>query len=1032
MLPNPEPIYTPSDEAIAGSQLSGFIRHCAGQAGRDFGSYQDFERFALDSSASFWSLLLGWSGIAHEGSDAPGVVGDGCETAVFFPNLRLSYAENLLASSDPESDGNPAVISVRADGSRQEISRNALRVRVRRVAAGLRALGLGPGDRVVAIARNDATSVVACLAVAAIGATFSSAAPDMGVPAVLSRFAQLQPRLLLAHTSLMQHPNLSEHVSEVAKSLDSLIAVVTLDDGVLDTASGLSVQRLTELEQAAEPITDEQPWSRFPFNHPLFILFSSGTTGRPKCIMHGAGGTLLEHVKEHRLHGDLRNTDRLFFQTSCAWMMWNWQLSALACGATIVLYDGPVLEPETLWRIVANERVTLFGTNPTYLKLCQDRDYRPGEALDLSALKGMFSTGSILHDAQFDWVAHAVKGLPLQSISGGTDIIGCFVLGNPNLPVWRGESQCRSLGLDVRSLAREGDTREGFGELVCCNPFPSRPLGFWGDSDGSRFHAAYFAANSGFWTHGDFVEITPRGTARIHGRSDGVLNINGIRIGPAEIYQILQDFPEIRESLAIEQALEEGQGGSRMILLLTLHPGVELTAELLVKVRKELGRRGSPAHVPAIILDVPELPTTHSGKRSERAATDVLNGRPVSNLEALRNPGSLDLIVDRLARHGKELAHLPTDDTSTVALLKAIWCELFDLPDVGVDDDFFDLGGDSLSALSLVMAVEERFGRVVPISVVFRARTIGALAMVLDRGDVDDFSPLVELRPGEGRPIFIAHGMPGTLVELQDLARRLGTDRPVYGLQARGLDPKQKPDNDVGTMADAYFAQVRSVQPHGPYALIGYSFGGLVAYEVARRLLAAKEEIELLALLDTQIHPRNLPWKNWVRFRLLRIAQYQQAMRGMSGLQAARYLWQEVRGKLDGVMLTLGLSKRRRVRTRYDSITLPPQLERVRNACEVAYNRYRPVPLDTTVTLYLATVFDPRFCNPLVFWSRLAGELDVMGIRTDHLGMIVKPAVEELARDLTRKLESKDPALQMARAGDLDAHRFPESCVAAA
>jgi len=329
---------------------------------------------------------------------------------------------------------------------------------------------------------------------------------------------------------------IAARLAEVAAGLPSLTAIIALDDGVLPDGLAAPVYRLSDL--IGGDFAGDFVWQRYPFNHPLFILFSSGTMGPPKCIVHGAGGTLLEHLKEHRLHCDLRAGDKLFFQTSCGWMMWNWQLSALASGAELVLYDGPLEGPETLWQIVGEEDVTVFGTSPAYLQFCQGAGFAPGREFELRALRSVLSTGSILYPHQYDWVSDQVKALPLQSISGGTDIVGCFVLGNPNLPVHRGQAQCRSLGLDVRELPPADAPTATIGELICANPFPSRPVGLYGDTDASRFHDAYFSQNPGVWTHGDLVEFIPQGGAILHGRSDGILNVRGIRIGPAEIYRI--------------------------------------------------------------------------------------------------------------------------------------------------------------------------------------------------------------------------------------------------------------------------------------------------------------------------------------------------------------------------------------------------------------------------------------------------------------------------------------------------------------
>ena len=561
-------MFRTDEQAVAHSQLSAFRQWCETRTGQNLPDHAAMDRFSVEEFRSFWRLFLEWCDLPREGAVEPVCVGDVCETARFFPDLRLNYAECLLAGRPDQ----PVLTACHAGGSRDRFTRGTLRVAVARLATSLQRLGVRPGDHVAAIARNNAEAVIAALATTALGATFASCAPDMGVPAILARFAPLEPVVLFG--CLRAEPwdlgvPVAERVAGAAAGLPGLAAIIALDNGSLPAGeTTVPLHRLADLLRDAVGGEDRPGWPRHPFNHPLFTMFSSGTTGPPKCILHGAGGTLLEHVKEHRLHCDLAPGDKLFFQTSAAWMMWNWQLSALASGVEIVLYDGPLEGPDTLWRLVAEERVTVFGTNPAYLQLLREGGFSPRPACSTFLPCGPCSrpARSCIAASTTGSREQVKATMPLQSISGGTDIIGCFVLGNPDLPVHRGEVQCRSLGLDVRSLPPPDDPAARIGELVCANPFPSRPLGFLGDADGTRFHAAYFAQNPGVWTHGDLIEATARWRRRLHGRSDGVLNVRGIRIGTAEIYRILADIEEIREAMAVEQQAEEEAGGSRMVL----------------------------------------------------------------------------------------------------------------------------------------------------------------------------------------------------------------------------------------------------------------------------------------------------------------------------------------------------------------------------------------------------------------------------------------------------------------------------------
>jgi acetoacetyl-CoA synthetase len=758
------PIYLPDPDTIADSQMTAFMRYCEAATSRMFADYWSFQSFSVEDYRLFWRLFLRWSGLVYEGQLDPVCLADSCETASFFPNLRLNYAEALLADS-VGGDDRPALTICRGDGRSERFTRGQLRQSALCLAASMWRLGVRPNDRVVVVTRNGSEAIIAALATATLGATFSSCAPDMGAFAILTRFAPLEPVVLMGHSRPKPWDRgtpVADLLVEVAAGLPTLRAIVALDDEPAPSGLPKPCYRFADLTGQSGAAQGFE-WRRFPFHQPLFILFSSGTTGPPKCIEHGAGGTLIEHVKEHRLHCDLKPGDKLFFQTSCAWMMWHWQLSALASGVELVLYNGPIEKPETLWRLVAAERVTVFGTNPAYLQFCEEAGFVPRHTFEFPALRAVLSTGSILYERQYDWVRDHVSELPLQSISGGTDIIGCFVLGNPNLPVYRGEVQCRSLALDVRALPPPGEPGAAIGELICTNPFPSRPLGFHGDDGNRRFHESYFSQNPGVWTHGDLIEFTPQGGARLHGRSDGVLNIRGIRVGPAEIYRILQDISEVAEAMAVEQQADEEIGGARMVLLVVLREGVVLDDPLVERIRSELARRGSKALQPARIAQVGELPVTHSGKRSEAAARDAVNGRRISNREALRNPECLEAISRHpivCARAAAGPVAQTLDASTSIAAagsheidqlklrdqlereLKQICEKVLSVPSIGRCDNLFEFGGQSLMVLSLCKQIRALTHHDLPLSALYHAPTIASLAaLILESGAKFEAAP---------------------------------------------------------------------------------------------------------------------------------------------------------------------------------------------------------------------------------------------------------------------------------------------------
>lgn len=961
------------------SQMAAFTARLEAETGHSFATYADLHAFSATQFRTFWDVFLqscrGPLGLT--GSADPVCVGDSCEHARFFPGVQLNYADSVLNLAVADADA-PAVRECHADGTSRVITRGELRAEVASLAQGLAALGVGAGDRVVAVLRNDQRAMAIALAVTALGATLSTAAPDMGVQALLDRFGPLEPGLIAAHLAPQaadSGPSLADKVQQLAARIPSLRTLVRLDGGEFPAGTGLAVHAFDDL---LRPDPQAFAWPRFAFDHPLFVMFSSGTTGKPKCIVHGAGGSLLEHVKEHRLHVDLRPGERMYFHTSCGWMMWNWQLSALASGAEIVTYDGPIDTVDRLWKLVARERVHVFGTSPGYLKMCEEARLEPA-AFGLDELRAVLSTGAVLHDGQFRWVTAHAKDVPVQSISGGTDIIGCFVLGHPDLPVLPGEAQCRSLALDVQAW-QDGKPAGGVGHLVCTNPFPSRPLGFFGDADGARFHAAYFAQNPGVWTHGDLVEFSAAGGARMHGRADGVINVRGTKFWPAEIYRVLATIPGITDAMVVERAGPEPQ----VVALLVLAPDVVLDTQLAARVRREIGTALSAAYVPDLVLDVPALPVTHNGKFSEAAARAAVAGQVPTNLQALRNPECLQAIRTHRALRRAEVES-DTDDLSLTGRLASLWARHFGLARVAPDDNFFALGGNSLLAARLLRDVQDLTGCHLPLSTLLQAPTVADLAAVV-QAKVPQPSPvLVRMRVGEGAPLFLVHGLSGTVMECWDLVRALRTTRPVWGLQAPGVDGDAPPHRMVEHMAAAYVAQIRTVQHAGPYAICGFSFGGLVAYEMARQLAEAGEATAPLVLLDP-----------YVRRSMGTMAQVAER-----GYHAARRLarmplpgaWSWLRGRVRDARL-FGAPPR----PPSAGLGMPPQQARVYDALSHAIAQYRPLPHQGPVVFVHAREVLAGQVNPMPAWRALLGrQLDVVELPGEHLDLVGRHAARVAA-----------------------------------
>ena len=586
----------------------------------------------------------------------------------WFLGARLNYAENLLRFRDDR----PAIVAWDERGRQRALTYAELYDEVARVAAALRGEGVGIGDRVAGFLPNGPEAVIAMLATASLGAIWSSCSPDFGASGALDRFGQIEPKVLFATDGYRFNGQVIDtlpRVREIAARLPGLTRVV-----LVETVGGREAAARGDTAAPADAIPNARTWpafvdagarrlpagetvihfERLPFDHPLFVMYSSGTTGLPKGIVHGAGGTLLQHLKELVLHTDLSREDRILYYTTCGWMMWNWLVSSLAVGATVVLYDGSPLprgNPNALWDLAQAERLSVFGTSARWIALAEKAGLRPRETHDLSALRCILSTGSPLSPFGFDYIHRDVKAdVHLASISGGTDIISCFALGVPTLPVWRGELQGRGLGMRVAIFDETGrETTERPGELVCTRPFPSMPVSFWNDPVGAKYHAAYFDRYPGVWRHGDWAELTTHDGLVIHGRSDATLNPGGVRIGTAEIYRQVEELPEIVESVAVGQ--EIGGGDVRVLLFVRLRDGARLDAALVDRIRHRIREHTTSHHVPKQIIQVADIPRTVSGKISEIAVRETIHGRPVANTEALANPESLALYRDLPALH---------------------------------------------------------------------------------------------------------------------------------------------------------------------------------------------------------------------------------------------------------------------------------------------------------------------------------------------------------------------------------------------
>ncbi|MBL0180566.1 MAG: acetoacetate--CoA ligase [Gemmatimonadetes bacterium] len=662
------PQWIPNPDRVASSHLARFLaaRRAEGIAlppHDDAEAFHALHAWSVADPAAFWTAVWHDGDVLadrHPNGEAWSTVVVGLDQMAppapqrgprWFPGAQLNFAENLLRH-DGDHD---AIVAWDERGALTPWSWRQLREIVARAAAGLAALGVGPGDRVAGWLPNIPETIVAMLATSALGAVWTSCSPDFGVEGIVDRFGQTTPRVLFFCDGYGYGGKVHDCVARAEELLPRLPSV---EHAVMISYRGAAIlpddpRMSTWTQLLGDGPTPALRFTRLPFDHPLYILYSSGTTGLPKCMVHGAGGTLLQHLKEHRLHGDLHAGERLFYFTTCGWMMWNWLVSGLAVGATLVLYDGapmPSHDPAILWRLAAAERVQLFGTSAKYLALAEKAGLEPARDFALDALRTVFSTGSPLAAESFDWVTRAVGAVQVASISGGTDIVSCFVLGNPISPVYRGEIQGPGLGMAVEVFDAVGQPAPigEAGELVCTRAFPSMPVAFWHDPDGALYRAAYFSEYPGVWRHGDWITRTVHGGFAISGRSDATLNPGGVRIGTAEIYRQVETIPEVLESLVIGQRIPgSADGDVRVVLFVRLVEGATLDGALVDRISRRIRQGASPHHVPRVVLAVRDIPRTRSGKLSELAVRDVVEGRPVKNVGALANPESLEEFRDR-------------------------------------------------------------------------------------------------------------------------------------------------------------------------------------------------------------------------------------------------------------------------------------------------------------------------------------------------------------------------------------------------
>ena len=635
-----KPIWVPSKERSEQSNLSLYLLDISNKNGLNISTYNQLYDWSMNNIEDFWESIWELAQMRHSRKYNSILTGKEIWSAKWFEGAQLNFAENLLRFNDEH----PAIVSWSENHPPVRYTYSELYSKVSACATGLRQLGVAKDDRVAAFIPNIPEAIIAMLAVTSIGAIWSSCSPDFGFQSVLNRFGQIKPKVLIAADGYVYNGkpfDSTPRINQLVEAIGSIekVAVIPL----LNSDSAAKINRSISWNELLSDKTSQLNFEQLPFDHPVYIMYSSGTTGVPKCIVHGAGGTLLQHYKELFLHSNLNRNDIITYYTTCGWMMWNWLVSSLAVGATIFIYDGSPSHPNlnVLWKAIQEEKISVFGTSPKFLAACQNRRLKPGKEFDLTNLKTILSTGSPLTAPQCEWVYENVKNdLQLASITGGTDIISCFALGNPMLPVYPGEIQCRGLGMKVEAFDDKGrPVINQVGELVCTAPFPSRPIYFWDDPENKKYKAAYFEHFPNVWRHGDFIKVTERETVIVYGRSDATLNPGGVRIGTAEIYAPLESMQEIADSLVIGQKWEED---IRIVLFVVLTEGHKLNNELNDKIKKTIRQSTTPRHVPAKIIQVTDIPHTMNGKKVEIAVTLIIHGMEVSNKDALANPQSLE------------------------------------------------------------------------------------------------------------------------------------------------------------------------------------------------------------------------------------------------------------------------------------------------------------------------------------------------------------------------------------------------------